>query len=360
MLTDILPHITVQPAEQKAVPLAHLGNLPGLTSSRVERQDSQRKYLENWTRDVQVIGDIPGVVSVAPVVMGEGIISRGGKKIGTRITGADPERLNAVMPITKSLFAGKYLGLGASEVVLNYKTARDLGVATADRVRLTTTEGQSDPFTVVGIYDTGQNDAGASYISLRSAQSLFGTGTAVPTILVKGDSLYRADALADRIAALLPVEAKSWSREYPDILASMNAYDASAYLVSAFSLVASGFAIASTLIVSVVQKGRQIGILKGIGATSQQILNVFLLEGFFIAIIGATVGAGLGAALVHGLGTFRQQAVRPGAVGATLFPSDLTWQLVISAIGAAIVSTVLAAALPARRAAHLDPMEVLQ
>ena len=85
-----------------------------------------------------------------------------------------------------------------------------------------------------------------------------------------------------------------------------------------------------------------------------------LLDGKSAIGIGATLGAGFGAALILGLGTFRQAAARPGAVGESLFPSDLTWQLVISAILAAVVSTVLAAALPARRAAHLDPVEVLQ
>lgn len=363
MLTDVLPHVTVQAAEQEATPLSQLESeregTRGLTTSRVEKQNPQRKYLENWSHDVQVIRGIVGVTAVAPVVMGQGVLSHGGKQVGTQVTGADPESMDTVISIGKFIIAGKYRGLRPNEIVLNYKSARDLGVAMGDRVRFAA-ENQSDSFLIAGIYDPGRNSVRAEYIALRPAQSLFETGSAVTMILVKGQNLYQSDALADRVGTLLPVDAKSWSREFPDILGSMNAYDASAYLVSGFSLVASGFAIASILIVSVVQKGRQIGILKGIGATSRQIMEIFLLEGLFISLIGSVLGATIASALILGLGGLRQPATRPGGTGEPLFPSDLTWQLVASAIASAVVTTVLAAALPARRAAHMDPVEVLR
>ena len=359
MLTDVLPHITVQAAEQKASPLPQSNSTRGLTTSRVEKQNPQRKYLENWAHDVAVIRGIAGVTAVAPVVMGQGILSHGGKQLGTQITGAEPERMNTIIPIGRFLVAGKYHGLGANEIVINYKSAQELGVATGDRVRFAV-ENRTDSFLIVGVYDPGRNAGRAEYVTLRSAQSLFGTGSAVTLILVKGENLYRSDALADRIGTLLPVDAKSWSREFPDVLGSMNAYDASAYLVSGFSLVASGFAIASILVVSVVQKGRQIGILKGIGATSRQIMETFLLEGLFISLIGAVSGAAIASALIIFLGGLRQPATRPGGIGEALFPSDLTWQLVAVAIASAVVTTVFAAALPARRAALLDPVEVLR
>ncbi len=359
MLTDVLPHITVETAEEKAVPLARSDPAPGLTTSRIEKQNPQRKFLGNWSHDVEVIRGIAGITAVVPVVMGQGILSHGGKQVGTQITGADPESMNTVISIGKFLIAGKYHGMRSDEIVLNYKSARDLGVATGDRVRFAA-ERHSASFLIAGIYDPGRNAVRAEYITLRPAQSLFETGSAVTLILIKGESLYRSDALADRIATLLPVQAKSWSREFPDVLGSMNAYDASAYLISGFSLVASGFAIASILIVSVVQKGRQIGILKGIGATSRQIMTTFLLEGLFISLIGSVSGAVIASALILVLGGLRQPASRPGGIGELLFPSDLTWQLVASAIASAIATTVLAAALPARQAAHLDPAEVLR
>ncbi len=359
MLTDVLPHITVQAAEQKAVPLARSVPASELTTSRIETQNPQHRYLENWSHAVTVIRGIAGVTAVTPVVIGQGVLSHGGKEVGTQITGADPERMDTVIPVGKFLIAGKYEGLRADEIVLNYKSARDLGVAKGDRVRFAA-ENQSGFFRIAGIYDPGRNAVRADYMTLRPAQTLFGTGSAVTMILVKGQSLYESDALADRIATVLPVDAKSWSREYPDVLGSMNAYDASAYLVSGFSLVASGFAIASILIVSVVQKGREIGILKGIGATSRQILATFLLEGLFISVIGAVSGAAVASLLLLGLGGLRQPATRPGGIGEPLFPSDLTWQLVAVAIASAVVTTVFAAALPARRAAHLDPVEVLR
>src|SRR5262249_59559542 len=87
------------------------------------------------------------------------------------------------------------------------------------------------------------------------------------------------------IMALVPYEAKSWTREFPQFLSSIQVQTASAYLISGFSLVASGFAIAAVLIVSVLQKSKQIGILKSMGARRRQILTVFIFEGFGVAVI---------------------------------------------------------------------------
>jgi lipoprotein-releasing system permease protein len=99
-------------------------------------------------------------------------------------------------------------------------------------------------------------------VTLRTAQSLFGMRNSVNVILVKVNDLFRSDEVADRIQSLVPYEARWWSREYPSFVSSLTVQAASAYLISGFSLIASSFAIASVLIVSVLQKSKQIGILK--------------------------------------------------------------------------------------------------
>ncbi len=275
ILTEVLPEVVVSPAEEEPVPLSRTpgGGAGGeITTSRIERQSQQRQEITDWRYDVQVIRGIPEVRHVAPVVTGQGFLSKGERRLGVMVYGADPEQLDTVLPVSRYVFAGRFFPLGAQEIVISYKTADDLGVGVGDRVRLTSTESLSETFTVRGIYDTGQEQQVGSRacIALRTAQSLYGTVTAVRSILVKTDDLFHADRVADRIHALLSLKADSWSRQNPQVVSSLEAQKAVAYLVSAFSLAASGFAIASVLIVSVLQRSKQIGILKSMGAQRRQ------------------------------------------------------------------------------------------
>jgi lipoprotein-releasing system permease protein len=199
-----------------------------------------------------------------------------------------------------------------------------------------------------------------AYVTLRTAQSLFATRTAVGSLLVRADDLFQSDQVADRIAALLPYKVESWSRQAPQTVAGLQAQRAVAGLISVFSLVASSFAIASVLIVSVLQRSKQIGILKSMGARNRQILMVFTLEGLGIALVGASLGALAGCLIVWAFTQVKQPITRMGGPPEPLLPAQLSWQLVAIAMLAAVVSTVLAAILPARRAAQLDPVKVIR
>jgi lipoprotein-releasing system permease protein len=182
----------------------------------------------------------------------------------------------------------------------------------------------------------------------------------VNVILVKVHELFGADAVADQIEGMVPYEARSWSREFPSFVSSLTAQAASAYLISGFSLIASSFAIASVLIVSVLQKSKQIGILKSIGATRKQILRVFTLEGLVIAIAGSVSGAVLGTLIVFLIGLPRQPTARPGHLPDQLFPVRILPVYIIGAMVSAMIATVVAALFPARRAAKMNPVDVMR
>jgi lipoprotein-releasing system permease protein len=360
LLTDMLPHVTVTPPDLEPQPLAGLPGVKAI-STKVERQNPQRKNLDNWQSTAAAIAKMPHVQMVAPAIMDQGFVSRGGKQLGAMVFGADPRSLDGVTRVRKYIIQGHYLGLGSDECVITYKLGKELSVTLGDRIRLVSNQSQSSSFRVVGVYDTGSDeDVYKVYITLRAAQSLYRTGTAVQTILVKADNLFRADLVADEIGAVYPYKVKSWSRQYPQFVSTLTVQSAVAFLISGFSLVTAAFAIASVLIVSVLQKGKQIGILKSMGAMRAQIFRVFLLEGFGIAVVGASLGASAGCGLVMLLQIFKRPVSRPDAIPEALFPTELTWTLVGVAMLAAVISTVIAAALPARRAASMDPVQVMR
>jgi lipoprotein-releasing system permease protein len=360
LLTDAIPHVTVTVEEAEPRPLSKVAPSPGdLSSTEIEQQAPQLKFIDNYPAVADTIRRLPNVREVAPVVTGQAFISKGANPVGVAVVGADPELQDRITPVTKDLIAGKFIGLGSDEIVIDGELAKDLDVSNGERVRVTSGTGASDSFTIAGIYSRGQG-RGSAYVTLRTGQSLFGLGTKVNAIYVKLIDIYDADAVADRIMALVPYEAKSWTREFPQFLSSLQVQTASAYLISGFSLVASGFAIAAVLIVSVLQKSKQIGILKSMGARRRQILTVFIFEGLGVAVIGSAVGAMLGSVIVILLSLFKQPITRVGQTPEQLFPVRIIPFYIAIAILAAILSTVLAAVLPARRAARMNPVDVMR
>jgi len=360
LLTDAIPHVTVTVEEPKPRPLSRVPGAPaGTSSTNIEQQAPQLKFIDNYPAVVETIRRLPNVREVAPVVSGQAFVSKGANPVGVAVVGSDPELQDRITPVTKDLISGKYLGLGSDEIVIDSELAKDLNVTSGERVRVTSGTGASDSFTVAGIYSRGQG-RGSAYVTLRTGQSLFGFGSTVNAIQVKLIDIYDADSVADRIMALVPYQAKSWTREFPQFLSSLQVQTASAYLISGFSLIASGFAIAAVLIVSVLQKSKQIGILKSMGARRRQILTLFILEGFGVAVIGSALGAIVGAVIVLVLSIFKQPVTRVGQAPEQLFPVRIIPFYIGLAIAAAIVSTVLAAVLPARRAAKMNPVDVMR
>jgi lipoprotein-releasing system permease protein len=360
MLTESIPHVTIRVRDLEPVPLSEIQNLENsMSSSRIEKQAPQLKFIDDWQHIVDVVRTLPNVRIAVPAIQGQGFASRGGNPIGVTVTGADPEQQDEVSPVTKDLIAGRYVGLASDEVVIDYELAKDLSVSVGDRVRLTSSMGNTESLSIAGIYSRGQGRGGA-YVTLRTGQSLFAMGNSVNVIFVKVYELFGADQVADRVQSLVPYEARSWSREFPSFVSSLTVQAASAYLISGFSLIASSFAIASVLIVSVLQKSKQIGILKSIGATRSQILRVFTLEGLVIALAGSVSGAITGSLIVYLISLPLQRTARPGHVPDQLFPVAILPVYIFGAMGAAILSTVIAAWFPARRAAKMNPVDVMR
>ena len=360
MLTESIPHVTVRVRETEPVPLSELQDLgSAMSSSRIEKQAPQLKFIDDWQHVVDVIRTIPNVRVVLPAIQGQGFASKGANPIGVTITGADPEEQDQVSPVTKDLIAGKYIGLASDEVVIDYELAKDLAVSVGDRIRVNSSAGNSESMTVAGIYSRGQGRGGA-YVTLRTAQSLFGMGNSVNVVLVKVNDLFGSDKVADQIQNLVPYEARSWSREYPSFVSSLIVQSASAYLISAFSLIASSFAIASVLIVSVLRKSKQIGILKSIGATRSQILRVFTLEGIGIAVAGSVCGAAIGTLIVYLISLPVQSTARPGHAPDQLFPVAILPVYIFGAMISAIFATLVASWFPAQQAAKMNPVDVMR
>jgi lipoprotein-releasing system permease protein len=247
--------------------------------------------------------------------------------------------------------AGRFHPVG-TECVLGAELATDLGVGVGDKVRLASVGGVSDVYTVSGIFDLGNREVNRRWVvvATRGAQTLLDLVGGVSLIDVRVREIFAADTVAASIAARTGLVADSWMRTNAQLLVALRSQSSSSQMIQFFVILAVAMGIASVLVVSVVQKGKEIGILRAMGTSRATVLRVFLIQGALVGLLGSVFGTAIGA----GLGALFASLAR-NADGSPTFPIAVSLALVLRATGIAAFTGVLAAALPARSAARLDP-----
>lgn len=358
-----LPHVTAKPREREPEPLSVAmsgATRPGaLYASAIEKQPQQRSDLSDPDRVARQLAHFHGVRAVAPAVRGQAFLIHGTRRFGVTVSGADPASQEKIVALQENIVEGHWLDLAPEEIAIGFKLAQEAGVRLADRVTLRSDEGVSRVLTVGGIFNTGQNgtDLGMVFTNLRAAQGLFNTRRDVTAISVKLIDPFEANAVADQMAAALNLKTESWMREQATFVNGLRAQSSSSSMISAFALLASAFSIAAVLIVSVLQKRREIGILKSMGARDGQILSIFVIQGLGVALVGSALGSGVGYVFLRMLAGVHQIA-RAGKVD-QLFPVAFDPMIFVGASAAAVVATLIAAWYPARKAAALNPVEII-
>lgn len=363
-LVGPLPHITVKAPDPAPMPLDRVVGAaarPGaLYATDPQKQVQQRTDIEQWKGLETQLARFPGVRVVASGVGGSAFLTRGAKRFPVNVSGGEPAKLERISPIQNDIVFGRWLDIGPEDIVMGVRLAEEAGIRLGDRVLVQSQQGVTANLRVAGLYETGnaQTDLRQVFCTLRAAQSLFATGQNVTSIQLKLEDPFAAGKVAEQIAATLPYKVDSWVKDSGFILNAIQSQNSTRLMICAFVLLASAFAIASVLIVSVIQKGRQIGILKAIGARDRQILLVFTLEGLGVAVAGSVVGSVWALLLLRALADI-PQAARFGKAD-KLFNIIYDPGIFGGAIAATLIATLLAAILPARRASRLNPVEVIR
>jgi lipoprotein-releasing system permease protein len=192
-------------------------------------------------------------------------------------------------------------------------------------------------------------------VPLRTAQSLVGLPGGATSLDLRLNDIWSAQVLADELAARWPHQAESWQQANAQLVSALNAQSVSTAVIRGVVLIVVVLGIASVLVVSVVQKQREIGILRAMGATQGQVLRIFLLQGAIVGALGSALGVVLAVLLIWVFTHF----VR-GSDGLPLFNITLEPALALRVAAIATVCGVLAAVAPARRAARLDPAQAIR
>lgn len=319
----------------------------------------------------------PGITGGAPALLGKALVSTGRGEAFISIKGIDPEREGQVTDLRRAIVDGQYdaLGDGTEEtppgILIGQDLARQLGVAVGDSLVLVMPQGTLSPMgmlprqrrlAVAGIFSLGlfEFDQAYGFVTLSTAMRL--TGRTEPDHLeLRVADIYAAPAIADRLTAgRSDYVAQDWSDLNRSLYSALWLEKVAISIAIGLIVAVAALNIVASLILLVMEKSRDIGILKTMGASPRSIMVVFMLQGLIIGLVGTALGAGLGVMLATTLD--RTRAIRiPSDVYQlshlpfTVLPFDLA-----VVIGGAVVICFLATLYPSRQAAALDPAEALR
>ncbi len=349
-------HIVLLPPEEVARPQSvDLGTAPP-TALNLQKQGQRLRSIDQWQPLRERLAAWPEVAAVSPVAAGPAFAVRGDATKAVTLLGIEPELYNRVVSLADRLIAGQ-LRVGAGEVVIGSELARDLGAELGDKLRVTTAGGAGETLTVTGIFDLGNKGVNARniYVGLRTGQTLLELVGGVSSMDLALHDLDIAERLAARIAAETGLIADSWIRTNAQFVTALTSQRVSSNVIRFFIGLSVAFGIASVLVVSVIQRSKEIGILRAMGATQAQMLRIFLLQGGIVGFLGSLLGSALAGAFLM---LWQMLARNPD--GTPMFVIGVEPGLVMIAAGGASVVGILAAMLPARRAARLDPVVAIR
>ncbi|MDB5097991.1 MAG: lipoprotein releasing system, transrane protein LolC/E family [Cyanobacteria bacterium RYN_339] len=319
--------------------------------------------LTNYNEVAARVVGRPHVTSVIPFIQGQGLVTSDAKSTtGVLVRGVDP----AVQ--AKSPSWGKYLVSGHLEdpgggpgIVLGTEVARKLGVGLGDTLKVITGAGKQRTATVTGLFESGlyEFDAHVAFMTLPTAQTVFGMPKSVTGLDVQVDDVFMAPQLARELSTELMLGARSWSDQNRPLLKAMFLERVVIFIVIMFIVLVAMIGVGSTMAMWVIEKNREISLLRAIGVAAPLVGRLFVVQGTLISAVGVLLGSLGGVVLSLALAAFPI-----GLAGEVYFLSHLPVRMegrdfLLVALATLLLSPV-ASVLPALRAMRLDPIEVIR
>jgi lipoprotein-releasing system permease protein len=349
--------------------------------AHLELRKFHRVGLEDYQGVLSQIEDLDHIVGISPYIDEKGFIIAGQKKSGVGVKAIDPQTVGLVSDIENDVGYGDF-NVGKVEangqkplsgIVLGRYLADRLGVGLGDKVQILSPSGISPiltrvphffSFQVTGFFETGifEFDDNVAYISISEAQRLFEMKKTVTGLEIKLDDLNHADAVAAEIDKIFgyPYHTVTWFEMNKNLFAWMKIEKWGAFIILSLIIMVAAFNIVSTLIMIVLEKTKEIGILKSMGATSSGVMKIFMLEGLIGGLIGTVLGCIIGYGLCWSQMKYQYFSLPADIYIISALPILMKETDFIMIALAAVLLCFVATVYPAKRAAHLDPVEAIR
>jgi len=342
-----------------------------------------------WQSVMDTIRTVPGITGVTPFVESEGMIG-GRQRVTAVIRGIDPSTANEVYTISDAIIGGS-LDLGISREPVSAENSRELefyglvlGWDLSQRVGpvgqkgsiavLPEEEGSSTGFffpsvrqrnfKINGVFKTGlyEYDVSYAYLGLKTAQNLLGMGDRVTGLAVRIDDMWHAESISDELEKILlyPYYVITWIDQNKNLFSWMTIEKWAMFIVLGLIIMVAAFNIISTMIMVVMEKKKEIGILKAMGATSSSVQRVFVSQGMIVGVVGTVIGLVIGYGFCWAQKTFRLIHLPADVYFIDAIPIDMRFLDFILITLLSLLFCLLASVYPARRAAALVPVEAIR
>ena len=348
-------HVVIRPLEE--VTQRVLAPQADQAVAAVVQPRAQRlRSVDQWESVAALAGATPGVLAVSPVVTGPAFAARGGSSKSVALLGVQADAYRRVVRMDSYMTRGRFEITG-TRALIGTDLAADLGVTVGDKIRVTTANGRSETLDITGLFDMGNRDLNRRwvFVTLKLAQTMLDLPGGVSNIDLTVKDLFGANTIADTLRAQTSLTVDSWMQTNSGLLNALANQTVSNNLIRSFVVVIVALGISSVLVVSVVQKQREIGILRAMGAGRRRIMAIFLLQGGLVGLVGSVLGSLLAYAL---LVVFSHVFKSPD--GSAMFAAQLDPVLVGLATVVACGVGLAAAVVPARSAARMDPVQAIR
>ena len=330
------------------------------------------------------VGEVSGVNAATPFIYTQVMISSRKAISGAVLRGIEPKTASQVINLPKNMRAGSLEELEAENkpegmrstpgIILGNELARNIGALRGEPVTVISPLGRLTPlgrvprsqtFRVAGIFDSGmyEYDSTIAYVSLWAAQRFLGIGDRVTGIEVRVDDIYEADRVAKAIGKALdgyPYWSRDWMRMNKNLFSALKLEKIVMFIILTLIILVAAFNIVGTLIMVVIEKTRDIAILKSMGATRRSIMKIFMIEGAVIGLVGTLLGLLGGYTLCTLLATYKFIELPSDVYYISTLPVQMNPLDVAIIALAAIVITLAASVYPAWQASRFDPAEAIR
>ncbi|WP_373975068.1 ABC transporter permease [Chitinibacter sp. SCUT-21] len=361
-LIDNSPHITISDEHRTAAPQAAQLRWPDAAIAiRHIKPSIETRGIRNYQAKLAYLKHFPGV-KVAPVLVGSAVLQFAGRQQSIAISGIAPSMMQEVSFLDDQFIAGQLDALDGETagIIIGASLAQKFQLQLGSTVSITAGAAGNKTLHIVGIFRSGNAnyDESQTFVLLKQAQALLERPQRINRLILQLDDPYQARELAHQLEKQLGYKAISWLEASEDILSLLLIRNLIMFSVVGAILIVASFGIYNTISTFVIEKTRDIAILKSMGFQAQDVLTIFLLQGLIIGLIGSLAGLLIGAGLMQGLSLVEIKP--PGATQTSHLPIWWGHEQFFLATLFALFTSLLASYLPARRASRLMPVQTLR